>query len=119
MLSVDELKELCKLCDEEGIRFLSDEIYHGITYGKMEATAIGFSSTAVVINSFSKYYSMSGWRLGWMILPEDLVEPVNVLQQNMFINAPTISQTAALKCWDDDTIEELEEHVARYRTSMQ
>jgi len=117
MLSVHELKELCGLCDEEGIRFLSDEIYHGITYGKNEGTAISFSSTAVVINSFSKYYSMSGWRLGWMILPEDLVEPVNVLQQNMFINAPTISQTAALKCWDDDTIEELEEHVARYRTS--
>jgi len=117
MLSVHELKELCELCDEEGIRFLSDEIYHGITYGKKEATAIGFSSTAVVINSFSKYYSMSGWRLGWMILPKDLVDPVNVLQQNMFINAPTISQTAALKCWDDDTIEELEGHVARYRTS--
>lgn len=119
MLSPSELKELCELCDEEGIRFLSDEIYHGISYGEEEATALSFSSTAVVINSFSKYYSMSGWRLGWMVLPPDLVEPVNVLQQNMFINAPTISQTAALRCWDSETITELEGHVAKYRASRE
>ncbi|KAL7526607.1 hypothetical protein ACHAWF_001847 [Thalassiosira exigua] len=119
MLSVEELKELCEFCEEEGIRFLSDEIYHGISYGKKEATALSFSSTAVVINSFSKYYSMSGWRLGWMVLPVDLLDPINVLQQNMFINAPTISQTAAMQCWEDDTIEELEKHVAKYRASRE
>jgi aspartate/methionine/tyrosine aminotransferase len=119
MLSVEELKELCELCEEEEIRFLSDEIYHGISYGKKEATALSFSSTAIVINSFSKYYSMSGWRLGWMILPSDLVEQINVLQQNMFINAPTISQTAALKCWEKETIEELEKHVTKYRLSRE
>jgi aspartate/methionine/tyrosine aminotransferase len=119
MLSVEELQELCELCEEEGIRFLSDEIYHGISYGKKEATALSFSSTAIVINSFSKYYSMSGWRLGWMVLPADIVEPINVLQQNMFINAPTISQTAALKCWEDETIEELEGHITKYRSSRE
>lgn len=119
MLSSDEIRELCELCDEENIRFLSDEIYHGITYGKQEATAVSFSKTAIVINSFSKYYSMSGWRLGWMVLPEELVEPINVLQQNMFINAPTISQTAALRCWDDETIEELESHVTKYGKSRE
>jgi len=119
MLSPEELRELCELCDEEGIRFLSDEIYHGISYGKEEATALSFSSTAIVINSFSKYYSMSGWRLGWMVLPPDLVEPVNVLQQNMFINAPTISQTAAMRCWEEETIDELEGHVAKYRASRE
>lgn len=117
MLTPQELKELCELCDEEGIQFLSDEIYHGISYGKQEATALSFSSNVVVINSFSKYYSMSGWRLGWMVLPDHLVDPINALQQNMFINAPTISQTAALKCWDDDTLAELETHVAKYKTS--
>ncbi|KAL3766940.1 hypothetical protein ACHAW5_011159 [Stephanodiscus triporus] len=117
MLSPDELREMCELCDEEDIRFLSDEIYHGISYGKEEATALTYSSTAIVINSFSKYYSMSGWRLGWLVLPSDLVDAVNVLQQNMFINAPTISQAAALRCWDDETIEELEGHVAKYRAS--
>lgn len=61
--------------------------------------------------------SVSGWRLGWMVIPETLVEPINSLQQNMFINAPTISQTAALKCWDEDSLTELEGHVAKYRES--
>mmetsp|Transcript_21202 Transcript_21202/g.44563 ORF Transcript_21202/g.44563 Transcript_21202/m.44563 type:complete len:426 (+) Transcript_21202:113-1390(+) len=119
MLSAEELKDLCELCDKEGIRFLSDEIYHGITYGKKEATALEYSSTAIVINSFSKYYSMSGWRLGWMVVPSDLLDPINVLQQNMFINAPTISQTAAMKCWEPDTIQELEGHIAKYRASRE
>mmetsp|Transcript_10796 Transcript_10796/g.22837 ORF Transcript_10796/g.22837 Transcript_10796/m.22837 type:complete len:475 (-) Transcript_10796:41-1465(-) len=117
MLTPTELKELCGLCDEEGIQFISDEIYHGIVYDKEEATALQYSDKAIVINSFSKYYSMSGWRLGWMVIPEELVDPINRLQQNMFINAPTISQTAALKCWDVDTLSELEGHVEKYRTS--
>ncbi len=60
---------------------------------------------------------VSGWRLGWLVIPDHLVDPINSLQQNMFINAPTISQTAALKCWDDDTIAELEKHVEKYRKS--
>jgi aspartate/methionine/tyrosine aminotransferase len=117
MLSPEELRDLCKLCDEHGIQFLSDEIYHGISYGKPEATALSYSPNAIVLNSFSKYYSMSGWRLGWMVIPEHLIEPINSLQQNMFINAPTISQTAALCCWDDDTIETLESHVQKYKSS--
>lgn len=117
MLTTGELKDLCELCDEENIQFLSDEIYHGISYGKEEATALSYSDNAIVINSFSKYYSMSGWRLGWIIIPDHLVDPINSLQQNMFINAPTISQTAAMKCWDDDTIAELEKHVEKYRKS--
>mmetsp|Transcript_9772 Transcript_9772/g.14999 ORF Transcript_9772/g.14999 Transcript_9772/m.14999 type:complete len:420 (+) Transcript_9772:144-1403(+) len=117
MLTPEELKELCLLCENEGIQFLSDEIYHGISYGKQEATALTYSPKAMVINSFSKYYSMSGWRLGWLVIPEGLIDPINSLQQNMFINAPTISQTAALKCWEDDTIEELEKHVEKYRAS--
>ena len=66
---------------------------------------------------FATYYIVSGWRLGWMVIPEDLVAPINSLQQNMFINAPTISQTAALKCWDEDTITVLEKYVEKYRKS--
>lgn len=119
MLSPNELKELCELCEKENIRFISDEIYHGISYGKEEATALMYSSTCIVINSFSKYYSMCGWRLGWMVLPNDLIATINVLQQNMFINAPTIAQTAALHCWDDDTIHELEGHVMKYKKSRE
>lgn len=60
---------------------------------------------------------VSGWRLGWMVIPNGLIDPINSLQQNMFINAPTISQTAALKCWDDDTIAILEQHVTKYKES--
>ena len=119
MLNPDELEELCELCEAENIQFLSDEIYHGISYGKKESTALQFSSKALIINSFSKYYSMSGWRLGWMVIPESLLDPINSLQQNMFINAPTISQTAAMKCWDNETIAILEEHVKKYRTSRE
>lgn len=120
MLDEEELCAICQTCEEHGIQFISDEIYHGISYGTTkEATALMYSNKAIVINSFSKYYSMSGWRLGWLVVPDHLVAPINRLQQNMFINAPTISQTAALKCWEDETIEELEGHVVKYRTSRQ
>ena len=115
MLTPKELEDLCGLCDKHNIQFISDEIYHGISYGKEEATALRFSpDRALVINSFSKYYSMSGWRLGWMVVPPHLQDGINRLQQNMFINAPTISQTAALSCWEKDTIKELEGHVQMY-----
>jgi len=115
MLDKAEVEAMCIACDDNNIQFISDEIYHGITYGtKVEATARSFSKNAIVINSFSKYYSMSGWRLGWMVVPDRLIDPINRLQQNMFINAPTISQTAAIMCWEEDTIRELESHVAKY-----
>lgn len=117
MLSPSELQDLCTVCDQHKIQFISDEIYHGISYGKPEATALSCSSSAIVINSFSKYYSMSGWRLGWMVIPSNLVDVMNKLQQNMFISSPTISQRAALKCWEDETIQELEGHVLQYKLS--
>lgn len=127
MLTPQELKDLCELCNREDIVFMSDEIYHGISYGNVtEATALEYAANGcvsetneniVVINSFSKYYSMPGWRLGWMVVPQRFVQSINKLQQNMFINAPTVSQTAALKCWDSDTIEELETHVDKYRAN--
>lgn len=120
MLTEDELRAICETCDAHGIQFISDEIYHGISYGTTkEATAIMYSKNSIVINSFSKYYSMSGWRLGWLVIPDHLVDPINRLQQNMFINAPTISQTAALQCWKEETIQELEGHVDKYRRSRE
>eukprot|EP00536_Pseudo-nitzschia_multiseries_P000221 jgi/Psemu1/249304/estExt_Genewise1Plus.C_30204 len=128
MLTPKELKDLCALCNEHGIVFMSDEIYHGISYGNVpEATALQYAASAkasineniVVINSFSKYYSMPGWRLGWMVVPQRFVPAINKLQQNMFINAPTVSQTAALKCWEPATICELETHVTKYRANRQ
>ena len=65
------------------------------------------------------FQPVSGWRLGWMVIPGELIEPITSLQQNMFINAPTISQTAAMKCWDEETLQELEQHVAKYRKSRE
>ena len=112
MLAPDELARLARACGERGIRLVSDEIYHGIAFGTKAATAAAFSDDAIVINSFSKYFSMTGWRLGWMIVPEDLLRPVECLAQNLFISPPTLSQLAAVEafgCYD-----ELDANVARY-----
>lgn len=95
MLHPDDLAALARYCHENGIRLISDEIYHGLTYGKPVATAAAFSPSAIVINSFSKYFSMTGWRIGWMVLPDDLIRTVECLAQNFFICAPHIAQIAA------------------------
>jgi aspartate/methionine/tyrosine aminotransferase len=100
MLEPDRLAELAAFCDERNIWLISDEIYHGLTYGPACATALEFSDQAIVINSFSKYFSMTGWRIGWMVVPEDLVRVIERLQQNLFISAPAVSQAAALGAFD-------------------
>ncbi|OYV32675.1 MAG: hypothetical protein B7Z81_12410 [Acidocella sp. 20-61-6] len=100
MLAPEDLAALACYCHDRGIRLISDEIYHGLTYGKPIASAAQFSPSAIVINSFSKYFSMTGWRIGWMVLPEDLVAPVERLAQNFFISAPHISQVAAEAAFD-------------------
>jgi len=115
MLSRDELAALAAWCDRIGVRLISDEIYHGLTYGAAASTAASVSATAIVINSFSKYWSMTGWRIGWMVLPEDLVRPVERLAQNLFISAPGVSQVAALAAMD--CAAELDAHLARYATN--
>ncbi|HUI19388.1 MAG TPA: aminotransferase class I/II-fold pyridoxal phosphate-dependent enzyme, partial [Alphaproteobacteria bacterium] len=83
-----------------GIRLVSDEIYHGITYGQVAATALAASGEAIVVNSFSKYFSMTGWRIGWMVAPRDLVRPIECLAQNLYISPPTLSQIAAEAAFD-------------------
>ena len=112
MLSPDELRRLCAWCDAGGVRLISDEIYHGISYGMEAQTAAAYSTSAVVINSFSKYFSMTGWRLGWMVVPDDLARPIECLAQNLFISPPTLSQHAAVAAFE--CLEELDGHVARY-----
>ena len=111
MLSPDALAGLAAWCHERGVRLVSDEIYHGIAYGMEEATAAD-SPSAIVVNSFSKYFSMTGWRIGWLVLPEELTVAVEQLAQNLFINAATVSQYAALAAFD--CREELEANVRRY-----
>ncbi len=115
MLHVSELKDIAAWCDAGGVRLVSDEIYHGLNYDSPIATAGAFSPSAVVINSFSKYFSMTGWRIGWMVLPDDLVRPVECLAQNFFISAPHVSQIAAEAAFDCHA--ELQANVARYRRS--
>jgi aspartate/methionine/tyrosine aminotransferase len=115
MLHPGELAAIAAWCDANGVRLISDEIYHGLTYDSPIATAAAFSPHAVVVNSFSKYFSMTGWRIGWLVLPEDLVRPVECLAQNLFISAPHIAQVAAEAAFDCHP--ELRANVERYRRS--
>ena len=112
MLDADELEALAHYCRDRGIRLISDEIYHGITYAREAATALAYDDQAVVINSFSKYFSMTGWRLGWMVVPEDLSRSIECVAQNLFISAPTLSQHAAMAAFD--CAAELDGNVRRY-----
>ena len=88
--------------------FYSDEIYHGLVYGQDASTALEYNDNVFVINSFSKYFGMTGWRIGWLIVPDDFIEAVEKLAQNIFISTPTLSQHAALAAFDDTTLAELE-----------
>ncbi len=112
MIHPEEFKALIEYCRVHGIRLISDEIYHGITYGVPCVTALNHTRDAVIINSFSKYYSMTGWRLGWMIVPQDLQRSIECLAQNLFISSPAISQLAGIAAFD--CVEELEANVQHY-----
>jgi aspartate/methionine/tyrosine aminotransferase len=112
MLGEAELTQLATYCRARGIRLVSDEIYHGITYGGPAATALTHAPEAIVINSFSKYFSMTGWRLGWMIVPPDLMRAVECLAQNLVISAPSLSQHAAVEAFG--CTDELDANVRRY-----
>jgi len=106
MLEPQRLAEIVAACKQTGTWFISDEIYQGLTYGVPQATALQYSDDVVIINSFSKYFSMTGWRVGWMVVPEALVRPVERLAQNLYISPPAVSQVAALGAFDG--IDELE-----------
>ncbi len=112
MMSPQALREVCETCDRLGVAFISDEIYHGLTYEAPAQTALAFSDRAVVVNSFSKYYCMTGWRIGWLALPEALVRPVERLQQSLSISVPFLSQVGAEAAFD--AVEELEAIKAGY-----
>ena len=113
MLHPDELAGIAAWCKQAGVRLISDEIYHGLNYASPLATAAALNESAVVVNSFSKYFSMTGWRIGWLVLPEDMIRPVERLAQNLFISAPHIAQVAAEASFDCH--DELQGNVARYR----
>ncbi len=115
MLGAGELAALGAWCRARGVRLISDEIYHGIVYGPPATSALACAPETIVVNSFSKYWAMTGWRLGWMIVPDDLLRTVEVLAQNLFISPPTLPQLAAEAAFDCRV--ELDANVARYRVN--
>jgi aspartate/methionine/tyrosine aminotransferase len=127
MIPAEELAAIARWCEENGVRLISDEIYHGITYGVSTSSTTGDGSTTagtssawqtsrtgVTFGSFSKYFSMTGWRLGWMLVPEDLRRPVDVLTGNFTICPPVLGQYAAIAAFTPESYAELDGHVARY-----
>lgn len=99
-----ELEAVAKACRDKGGYLISDEIYHGLTYGVDASCALQFHDEAIVVNGFSKRWAMTGWRIGWMIVPDELIDPCRRVMQNIFIAAPTLSQraaVAALKAHDE------------------
>ena len=115
MLDRPALESLIAASEQRGAAFVSDEIYHGIEYERPAVSALEISDDVYVINSFSKYHSMTGWRVGWMVVPEDHVRTIERLAQNMFICAPHVSQVAALAAMECQ--EELEANMAVYRAN--
>jgi aspartate/methionine/tyrosine aminotransferase len=112
VIEPDQMEALMARARDLGLWFISDEIYHGLTYGTPCDTALQHDPDAIVINSFSKYYCMTGWRIGWMVVPETLVRPIERLGQNIYISPPALSQVAALAAFD--CTEELEANKAVY-----
>jgi len=100
MMTAEALADLIAAAHDAGIRFISDEIYHGLDYAFPATTAARLSDQAIIINSFSKYFCMTGWRIGWMVVPPALVRPIERLQQNLAISVPTLSQIAAEAAFD-------------------
>ena len=117
MLDEAAMAKLTGWCKAKGVRFISDEIYHGIDFGIRSVSALESDPNALIINSFSKYFSMTGWRIGWMIVPPDLLRSVECLAANFFISPPTLSQfgaEAAFDCHD-----ELQANVTRYAANRE
>jgi aspartate/methionine/tyrosine aminotransferase len=112
-----DLRELVATASELGIAVISDEIYHRLAYDSPDVTALTLDGNVTVINSFSKYYCMTGWRIGWMVVPEALVRPIERVQQSLYISAPELSQIAAAKAFDAGA--ELDAVKDRYRESRQ
>jgi aspartate/methionine/tyrosine aminotransferase len=112
VIAPDELARIAEVCAARGIRIVSDEIYHGISYVGPVRSTLAIAPEALVVNSFSKYFSMAGWRLGWLVVPLDLVEPARARMGNLFLTPPSLAQHAGLAAMDCRT--ELDGHVETY-----
>jgi aspartate/methionine/tyrosine aminotransferase len=112
IIETSELRAIARVCRERNIRIISDEIYHGLSYGEPARSLLEFEPAALVVNSFSKYFSMVGWRLGWLLVPSQHIERARAYMGNLFLTAPSLSQHAGLVALDSHP--ELQKHVAVY-----
>ena len=117
IIPADELAAIARVCAERGIRIISDEIYHGLSFGEPARSMIEFAPDAVIVNSFSKYFSMAGWRLGWIVVPPALIDAARARMGNLFLTPPVLAQRAGLIAFD--CTPELEGHVDTYRRNRQ
>jgi aspartate/methionine/tyrosine aminotransferase len=111
----NELKELIEYAKSKGITFISDELYHGLVYEDDYTTALKYDDEAIVINGFSKYYCLPGARLGWIVVPKRKVREAEIVAQNLFISAPTISQFGAMEAFDDEYLDKVKETFRKRR----
>jgi aspartate/methionine/tyrosine aminotransferase len=116
VLDAAELAALAEYCERTGVQLISDEIYHGISYPGAPATSSAWATSreAIVVNSFSKYFSMTGWRLGWLLVPPRLLRAVDCLTGNFTICPPALAQRAALGAFEESSYAEADGHVDRY-----
>lgn len=117
IIPAEEMARIAEACRTRGIRIVSDEIYHGLSYGEPARSMLEYAPDAVIVNSFSKYFSMAGWRLGWVVFPPDLIDTARARMGNLFLTPPSLAQHAGVKAFD--CIDELEGHVATYRRNRQ
>lgn len=117
MINQKDLEALTHWCQSHGVRLIADELYNGITYGELCDTVLRTSHEAISVNSFSKYFAMTGWRIGWLVLPDDVVDRVKRLCESLFVAPPTLAQHVALKCFDH--LDVLDGYVARYKKNLE
>ncbi len=110
-----ELKEICEFCEKNNKLLISDELYHGLVYINKYTTALKFNKNAIIINGFSKFFCMPGFRIGWIILPDNLVRKAEIIAQNILISAPTLSQYAALEAFDYEYLQNVKKEFQKRR----
>jgi aspartate/methionine/tyrosine aminotransferase len=116
IIEPEELKALCAWCREKGVRLIADELYHGVTFGEKADSVLRYCKDVVAVQSFSKYFAMTGWRLGWMVLPENVTQRVKSLAESLFVAPPTLAQHVAYKTFDHTDV--LDSYVARYEANL-
>lgn len=117
IIPAQELARIAATCAARGIAIISDEIYHGLSFGDPARSMLEFAPDAIIVNSFSKYYSMAGWRLGWIVVPPSLIDAARARMGNLFLTPPVLAQQAGLQAFEETT--ELDGHVATYRRNRQ